>query len=215
MNPFSHNYIIIYCFAFFKNSLFTSKLMYYLFFLFFKKVINLEILFNEAVEAIWTLFPMIMLLFIALPSLKILYLMESTKNIDLSFKILGHQWFWSYEYSDFEDIEFSSYMLDSMNYLDQFRCLDVDNRVVLPININIRGVVSSTDVIHSWTVPSLGVKIDATPGMLNQIMFNANKIGLFYGQCSEICGSLHSFMPICVEIVDINSFFNWLKNFSN
>nr|QPN54249.1 cytochrome c oxidase subunit 2 [Ricinus sp. ADS-2020] len=186
----------------------TSIVIYFMFSIFLSKLINRFLLFNESVEIMWTIFPGIVLLFIAFPSLKVLYLSDDLINPDMTLKVLGHQWFWSYEYSDFINIEFDSYMKlwDKSNY----RLLDVDNRVIIPINHSIRVLVSSLDVIHSWTVPSLGVKTDANPGRLNQVFISANQLGLFYGQCSEICGTLHSFMPICLEITKPKDFINWL-----
>jgi len=131
----------------------------------------------------------------------------------LTLKTIGHQWYWSYEYSDFNQIEFDSYIIQS-NELNNynFRLLDVDNRVILPINLKIRILITAADVIHSWSVPSLGVKVDGTPGRLNQTNFIINRPGLYYGQCSEICGANHSFIPIVIERVNLKSFINWIKN---
>ncbi len=125
----------------------------------------------------------------------------------------GHQWYWSYEYIDFNNhIEFDSYI----NQLDNnsFRLLDVDNRTTLPINTQIRTLVTANDVIHSWTIPILGVKTDATPGRLNQINFLLRRPGVYYGQCSEICGANHRFIPIVIERINLNSFISWIKNYS-
>nr|YP_009519722.1 cytochrome c oxidase subunit II [Colpocephalum griffoneae]AYC65896.1 cytochrome c oxidase subunit 2 [Colpocephalum griffoneae] len=188
---------------------------YVIIFLLFSKVVNLALLFNEEIEIIWTLFPGVILVFIALPSLKVLYMSDEILNPSITIKAIGQQWFWSYEYSDYENIEFDSYMKSNLDYNDEFRLLEVDNRVVIPVNIKVRVIVTSLDVIHSWTVPSLGVKMDANPGRLNQCFIQGNRMGLFFGQCSEICGALHSFMPICVEIVEIDHLFNFLKNMKN
>nr|QPN54275.1 cytochrome c oxidase subunit 2 [Myrsidea sp. ADS-2020] len=178
------------------------------------KVINLFLLFNELVEMIWTLLPSIVLIFIALPSLKVLYLSDEVSSSSLTMKAIGHQWYWSYEYSDFENLEFDSYMSQNLES-DSFRCLDVDNRVVLPVSTSMRVVVTSGDVIHSWALPTMGVKVDANPGRLNQCMISSDYLGLFYGQCSEICGVLHSFMPICVEVVSIKDFLSWVSHSTN
>jgi cytochrome c oxidase subunit 2 len=152
------------------------------------------------------------LLFIAFPSLRILYLLDEINNPSISIKTIGHQWYWSYEYSDFNRIEFDSYIIPRNEIkIDGFRLLDVDNRVVLPINNQIRVLVTATDVLHSWTVPSLGVKIDANPGRLNQTNFYINRPGLYFGQCSEICGANHRFMPIVIERTPTNYFINWIK----
>nr|ALO76522.1 cytochrome c oxidase subunit 2 [Scydmaeninae sp. 840218] len=171
---------------------------------------------NQFIEIIWTIMPIVVLIFIALPSLRILYLMDELINPLITVKSIGHQWYWSYEYSDFTNIEFDSYMNPSKD-MDKFmfRLLDVDNRVILPYNTQIRLIVSSTDVIHSWTVPSLGIKMDATPGRLNQTSFSINRAGLFYGQCSEICGANHSFMPIVVESVSPSVFIKWTSLMSS
>nr|WRO44925.1 cytochrome c oxidase subunit II [Themus luteipes] len=175
---------------------------------------NRFLLENQQIELIWTIMPALTLLLIALPSLKILYMLEETLKPNLSIKSIGHQWFWSYEYSDFQNIEFDSYLANPENLTNNFnfRLLDVDNRLTLPYLSQIRMIVTSTDVIHSWTIPSMGLKVDATPGRLNQIIFFLNRSGLFFGQCSEICGTNHSFMPIVIESISPNSFIKWLKN---
>lgn len=166
---------------------------------------------NHNIEIIWTLLPAILLLFIALPRLRLLYLVDEIFNPALTIKIIGHQWYWSYEYSDFE-IEFDRFLIPTESLeLDSFRLLDVDNRIIVPFNLNTRLLVSSFDVIHSWTIPALGVKIDAVPGRINQINFLAYRPGLFFGQCREICGANHSFIPICLEISSIHNFYNWIK----
>nr|YP_009000440.1 cytochrome c oxidase subunit II [Argas miniatus]AHF21641.1 cytochrome oxidase c subunit 2 [Argas miniatus] len=167
---------------------------------------------GQEIETLWTIIPAIILIFIALPSLRLLYLMEETFLPSMTLKILGHQWYWSYEYPDF-NIEYDSYMLpkNDMNK-NSFRLLDVDNRLIIPFNTNIRFLVSSSDVIHSWTLPALGMKMDAIPGRLNQIFSFSSRPGIFYGQCSEICGANHSFMPISMEITSMKNFFNWIKN---
>nr|AAN06730.1 cytochrome c oxidase subunit 2 [Percus strictus oberleitneri] len=184
--------------------------------LFFNNYTNRYLLEGQIIEVVWTILPAITLIFIALPSLRLLYLLDEISNPSMTLKSLGHQWYWSYEYSDFKNIEFDSYMIP-INEMknNNFRLLDVDNRIVLPFNTQIRILVTATDVIHSWTVPALGVKIDATPGRLNQTNFLMNRSGLFYGQCSEICGTNHSFMPIVVESVPINTFMKWIFNMKN
>nr|AAT97368.1 cytochrome c oxidase subunit II [Stictochironomus sticticus] len=191
----------------------TSLVSYLMGMLFFNKLNNRFLLHGQTIEVIWTILPAIVLLFIAFPSLRILYLLDEINSPSLSIKTIGHQWYWSYEYSDFKNIEFDSYMLptNEMN-LESFRLLDVDNRIILPTNNQIRILVTATDVLHSWTIPSLGVKIDATPGRLNQTNFFLNRPGLFFGQCSEICGANHSFMPIVIESVPTNHFIKWISN---
>nr|YP_009503151.1 cytochrome c oxidase subunit II [Metopograpsus quadridentatus]AXA13753.1 cytochrome c oxidase subunit II [Metopograpsus quadridentatus]AYU57092.1 cytochrome c oxidase subunit 2 [Metopograpsus quadridentatus]UBD09541.1 cytochrome c oxidase subunit II [Metopograpsus quadridentatus] len=180
--------------------------------LFFNSFINRYMLENQPIEVIWTSLPALILIFIALPSLRLLYLLDEVNNPSMTLKTIGHQWYWSYEYSDFLQMEFDSYMIPTNELEDSgFRLLDVDNRTVLPMNTQVRILISAADVIHSWTVPSLGVKADAIPGRLNQTSFLINRPGLFYGQCSEICGANHSFMPIVIESTSINSFLNWIS----
>nr|AIS86036.1 cytochrome oxidase subunit II [Anaplecta sp. 3 MD-2014] len=169
----------------------------------FNKNINRFMLEGQFIETTWTITPAIILVFIAIPSLRLLYLMDEINSPTLTLKTIGHQWYWSYEYSDFSTMEMDSYMIpqNEITY-NMFRLLDVDNRAVLPMNTFIRMIVTSEDVLHSWTIPSLAVKADATPGRLNQISFLFNRPGVFYGQCSEICGANHSFMPIVIESVN-------------
>nr|ADF42081.1 cytochrome c oxidase subunit II [Curculio arakawai] len=171
---------------------------------------------GQLIEMIWTILPAIILIMIALPSLRLLYILDDIKNPMITVKAIGHQWYWSYEYSDYKKIEFDSYMIPSNELkLFNFRLLDVDTHMIIPYNSQIRIIVTSTDVIHSWTIPSLGVKIDGTPGRLNQSNFNINRTGLFFGQCSEICGANHSFMPIVIESISPNNFINWINSYLN
>nr|APX39981.1 cytochrome c oxidase subunit 2 [Cryptocephalus cynarae] len=180
--------------------------------LYFNKFLHRYLLEGQTIEIIWTILPAITLIFIAIPSLRLIYMMDEVNNPLITIKSMGHQWYWSYEYSDFKNIEFDSYMIPSNDAkIFNFRLLDVDNRAPIPYNTQIRLLVSSTDVIHSWTIPSLGVKIDATPGRLNQVSFLVNRPGLFYGQCSEICGANHSFMPIVLESTTYKYFTKWIK----
>nr|NP_976141.1 cytochrome c oxidase subunit II [Tricholepidion gertschi]AAO40209.1 cytochrome oxidase subunit 2 [Tricholepidion gertschi] len=171
---------------------------------------------GQTVELIWTVLPAITLIFIAMPSLRLLYLLDEIYNPSLTLKTIGHQWYWKYEYSDFTQIEFDSYMLPINELpLDGFRLLDVDNRTVLPMNTQVRILISAADVLHSWAMPSLGIKVDASPGRLNQTSFILNRPGLYFGQCSEICGANHSFMPIVLESVNISTFLSWIMKMSN
>nr|YP_009123709.1 cytochrome c oxidase subunit II [Lepas anserifera]AJN90583.1 cytochrome c oxidase subunit 2 [Lepas anserifera] len=195
-------------------TLVTSLVAYIIMTLFTNKFLDRYLLQGNLIEIIWTFIPALLLIFIALPSLHLLYLLDEYDNPSITIKSLGHQWYWSYEYSDFLNLEFDSYMVPTSDLEPgQFRLIEVDNRMVVPINSYIRILVSSTDVIHSWTVPALSVKADAVPGRLNQLTFLVNRPGLFFGQCSEICGANHSFMPIVVEAVTMNSFLNWINNF--
>lgn len=175
------------------------------------KYINRFLLEGQLIEVAWTITPAVILIFIAIPSLRLLYLIDEINNPIITLKTVGHQWYWSYEYSDFLKVEFDSYIIPQNEILkNNFRLLDVDNRTTLPINIFIRIIITAADVLHSWTVPRLGVKADATPGRLNQTRFLINRPGIFYGQCSEICGANHSFMPIVIERVSTNKFINWI-----
>nr|YP_010583054.1 cytochrome c oxidase subunit II [Eurhadina exclamationis]UGN61500.1 cytochrome c oxidase subunit II [Eurhadina exclamationis] len=167
---------------------------------------------NQMIELIWTILPAVMLIFIAMPSLKILYMIEETTKPMISIKAIGHQWYWSYEYSDFTKVEFDSYMKPSSDVkTNQFRLLETDNKLIIPYNMQTRMLMSSTDVLHSWTIPVLGIKVDASPGRINQGNMNMSRPGLYYGQCSEICGANHSFMPILLESINMNSFIKWIK----
>jgi cytochrome c oxidase subunit 2 len=174
---------------------------------------------GQLLERVWTIIPALILIQVAIPSLLLLYILDETIRCCLTLKAIGHQWYWSYEYSDFwgrlgsKAAEFDSYMVPT-NELSpgEVRLLDVDNRVVLPFNTHTRVLVRAADVLHSWTVPALGVKADATPGRLNQIKFISHRPGLFYGQCSEICGANHSFIPIVVELVSAADFLSWVRS---
>lgn len=191
----------------------TILVSYLIITLFFNKFTNRFLLEGQTIEVIWTILPAITLIFIALPSLRLLYLLDEIDNPAITLKTIGHQWYWKYEYSDFLNVEFDSYIIPTNDLnINEFRLLDVDNRTVLPINSQIRILVTAADVLHSWTVPALGVKIDATPGRLNQTSFFINRPGLFFGQCSEICGANHSFIPIVIESIPINNFITWIKS---
>nr|YP_010263930.1 cytochrome c oxidase subunit II [Halobates calyptus]YP_011010136.1 cytochrome c oxidase subunit 2 [Halobates sericeus]UIG88080.1 cytochrome c oxidase subunit 2 [Halobates calyptus]UIG88192.1 cytochrome c oxidase subunit 2 [Halobates calyptus]WPW46660.1 cytochrome c oxidase subunit 2 [Halobates sericeus]WPW46725.1 cytochrome c oxidase subunit 2 [Halobates sericeus] len=191
----------------------TTLIAWIMFKMLFNKMINRFMMENQMIEIIWTVIPAMILILIALPSLRILYMMDETKNPSLTIKAIGHQWYWSYEYSDFKNIEFESYMKPTSEIeMNEFRLLETDNRITLPMNNQIRIIVTATDVLHSWTIPSLGIKIDAIPGRLNQGSMFINRPGIMYGQCSEICGANHSFMPITIESVNTKQFISWLKN---
>nr|YP_009305736.1 cytochrome c oxidase subunit II [Akialoa obscura]ANT45539.1 cytochrome c oxidase subunit II [Akialoa obscura] len=164
----------------------------------------------QEIELVWTILPAMVLITLALPSLRILYMMDEINEPDLTLKAIGHQWYWTYEYTDLKDLTFDSYMIPTSDLpLGHFRLLEVDHRVVVPMSSTIRVIVTADDVLHSWAVPSLGVKTDAIPGRLNQTSFLASRPGVFYGQCSEICGANHSFMPIVVESTPLANFESW------
>nr|QFZ89403.1 cytochrome oxidase subunit II [Megascolecidae sp. SC201727-04]QFZ93445.1 cytochrome oxidase subunit II [Megascolecidae sp. SC201723-06] len=179
------------------------------------KHINRYILEAQTIETVWTILPALILLVLALPSLRILYITDEVSNPSITIKTIGHQWYWSYEYTDFMNVEMDSYMVQTTDLLPgDFRLLEVDNRIVVPMQLEIRMLITAADVLHSWTIPSLGVKVDAVPGRLNQIGFTTSHPGVFYGQCSEICGANHSFMPIAMEVVDSKSFMKWISSFN-
>lgn len=190
----------------------TTAVLYILASIALNKFNNRMLLEGQLIELIWTLIPAVLLIVIALPSLKILYLLEEISKPIITIKAIGHQWYWRYEYSDFKKIEFDSYIKQTnTNIINEYRLLEVDNRIVLPFNVKSRILVTSYDVIHSWTIPSLGIKIDGSPGRINQRSILLIRPGIFYGQCSEICGANHRFMPIALESVNINSFIKWIK----
>nr|YP_008378715.1 cytochrome c oxidase subunit II [Abacion magnum]AFR77012.1 cytochrome c oxidase subunit II [Abacion magnum] len=190
----------------------TSLVAYMFFMLMMNSFTNRFLMEGQEIETIWTILPAIILIFIALPSLRLLYLLDEINTPSLTMKTIGHQWYWSYEYSDFNSLEFDSYMIpEESNELSTFRLLDVDNRTLIPIYTQMRILITASDVLHSWTVPALGVKADAVPGRLNQVSFTMNRPGLWFGQCSEICGANHSFMPIVLESVPHKPFISWLK----
>ena len=173
---------------------------------------------GTVIELIWTITPAFILIAIAFPSFKLLYALDEVIDPALTIKVTGHQWYWSYEYSDMlsEDgssIEFDSYMLPESDLeLGQLRLLDVDNRLVVPSETHVRYIVTGTDVIHDFAIPALGLKIDAVPGRLNQTSALIDREGVYYGQCSEICGVWHGFMPIAIEAVKVSDFFEWAES---
>nr|YP_009112332.1 cytochrome c oxidase subunit II [Angaracris rhodopa]YP_009740630.1 cytochrome c oxidase subunit II [Bryodemella holdereri holdereri]YP_009740721.1 cytochrome c oxidase subunit II [Bryodema dolichoptera]AIY61454.1 cytochrome c oxidase subunit II [Angaracris rhodopa]QID03592.1 cytochrome c oxidase subunit II [Bryodemella holdereri holdereri]QID03696.1 cytochrome c oxidase subunit II [Bryodema dolichoptera] len=193
--------------------LITTIVSYSLSYMLLTNYTNRNMLNEHLIETIWTALPAVTLIFIAMPSLRLLYLLDDSSNALMTIKTIGRQWYWSYEYSDFINLEFDTYMTPEKDLeMNEFRLLDVDNRTILPMNTEIRVLTSASDVLHSWTIPALGIKIDATPGRLNQGMFLINRPGLFFGQCSEICGANHSFMPIVIESTSVKLFIKWLSN---
>nr|YP_659541.1 cytochrome c oxidase subunit II [Squalogadus modificatus]BAE96374.1 cytochrome c oxidase subunit 2 [Squalogadus modificatus] len=174
------------------------------------KLTNKFILDSQEIEIIWTILPAAILILIALPSLRILYLMDEINDPHLTIKAVGHQWYWTYEYTDYADLGFDSYMIPTQDLTPgQFRLLEVDHRMAVPTESPIRMLITAEDVLHSWAVPALGVKMDAVPGRLNQATFILARPGVFYGQCSEICGANHSFMPIVIEAIPFENFESW------
>lgn len=164
---------------------------------------------SQNVEFLWTVLPCLVLVAIGMPSLRLLYMIDEVRIPALTLKAIGNQWYWSYEYTDFNDIEFDSYILKESRGR---RLLEVDHRIVLPFKNTIRVLVTAADVLHSWTIPVLGVKADAIPGRLNILILFIDRPGIFYGQCREICGRNHSFMPISLEVTNSSSFMKWIKS---
>jgi len=166
---------------------------------------------NTMLEVVWTVIPIIILVGIAIPSLKLHYYMERSPEPEMHIKVVGYQWYWHYEYPDHGGIAFDSYMKkDEELAPGEPRLLTVDNRLVVPVDTNIKVQLTGADVIHSWAVPAFGVKRDAMPGRLNETWFRAEKLGTYYGQCSELCGVGHGFMPVVVEVVSKEEFATWV-----
>lgn len=171
-----------------------------------------KLLHADELETVWTILPAVILIFLALPSLRLLYLIDEIPNPQLTFKAIGHQWYWRYEYLGLNQLEFDSYIIPTQDLEPgAFRLLEVDHRAVVPMLTEVQVLISSADVIHSWALPSLGIKVDAIPGRQNQIGFSTLHPGVYYGQCSEICGTDHSFIPIAVEAVNLKTFISWLN----
>jgi len=170
------------------------------------------------IEFIWTILPAFVLIAIAFPSFRLLYLLDEVISPTITIKVTASQWYWSYEYSDYvtdsgDAISFDSYMIPESDLeIGQFRLLDVDNKMIVPVDTHIRLIVTANDVLHSFAVPSLGLKLDCTPGRLNQASILIDRTGTFYGQCSEICGVWHGFMPINVEAVSMPDYLSWLAS---
>lgn len=168
---------------------------------------------GTVIEIVWTVIPAVILVFIAFPSLKLLYLMDEVLDPALTIKAVGHQWYWSYEYADYESraLEFDSYMIPTSDLNSgDLRLLEADHHLVVPVQTHVRLLVTGADVIHAFALPALGLKIDAIPGRLNQLNFLVKRPGIYYGQCSEICGANHSFMPIVLEAVSLDYYIQWI-----
>ena len=166
---------------------------------------------NVTVEILWTLIPCLILIVMAVPSFKILYKQDTIPKADLTIKAVGYQWYWGYEYPD-ENIIFDSYMIEEKDLTaDQPRLLSVDNEVVVPVNKVVKVLITANDVLHAWALPAFGVKRDAVPGRINETWFKAEKEGTYYGQCSELCGIKHAFMPITVKVVSEEDYQEWLS----
>ena len=166
---------------------------------------------NVTVEILWTLIPCLILIVMAVPSFKILYKQDTIPKADLTIKAVGYQWYWGYENPD-ENIIFDSYMIEEKDLrADQPRLLAVDNEVVVPVNKVVKVLITANDVLHAWALPAFGVIRDAVPGRINETWFKAEKEGTYYGQCSELCGIKHAFMPITVKVVSEEDYQEWLS----
>ena len=166
---------------------------------------------NTVIEVIWTLVPCLILIVLAVPSFKVLYSQDEIPKADVTIKAIGYQWYWGYEYPD-ENIVFDSYMIEEKDLKEgQPRLLAVDNEVYVPVNKVVKVMITANDVLHAWALPSFGVKRDAVPGRINETWFKAEKVGTYYGQCSELCGIKHAFMPIAVKVVSEDEYQEWLS----
>lgn len=207
-----HDGLLIMCFA---VSLFVMGLMLYIFIRFNAKAnpIPSKTTHHTGLEIAWTTVPIIILLVIAIPSFKLLYLEDVIPEADLTVKAIGNQWYWTYEYPDHDDFSFDSIMLsdDEAAAAGHPRLLGTDTHIVVPVNKTVRLIVTASDVVHSWAIPSFGVKIDAVPGKLNETWFNVEREGMYYGQCSELCGKDHGYMPIMVEVVSQEKYDAWIE----
>ena len=167
---------------------------------------------NTTIEVLWTVIPIIILVVIAVPSFKLMYYADRAVDADMTLKVAGNQFFWTYEYPDHDELTFDAIMVDEADLKDgDLRLLTTDNAVVLPVDTTIRLLLTANDVIHAWAVPAFGVKMDAVPGRLNETWFRIDKEGTYYGQCSELCGSNHGFMPIMVKAVSKDEFAAWVE----
>lgn len=206
-----HNLLLWLCFLI---SAFVLALLIYVVFKFNEKAnpVPSKTTHNTLVEVLWTAIPIVILVGIAVPSFKLLYYTDKTNDAEMTLKIVGHQWYWSYEYPDFGEIKFDSNMIAEKDLKPgQRRLLEVDNRVVLPVGTNIRILMTAADVIHAWRIPAFGVMKDAVPGKLGETWVRIDKEGVYYGQCSELCGVNHAYMPIAVEAVSKQKFAAWVE----
>ena len=166
---------------------------------------------NTTIEVLWTLIPCLILIVMAVPSFKVLYSQDTIPKADVTIKAIGYQWYWGYEYPD-ENIIFDSYMVEEKDLKEnQPRLLTVDNEVYVPVDKVVKVMITANDVLHAWALPSFGVKRDAVPGRINETWFKADRTGTFYGQCSELCGIKHAFMPITVNVVTEEEYKKWLE----
>jgi len=166
---------------------------------------------NTMIEIVWTIAPILILIVIAVPSLKLLYYADRIEVADMTLKATGYQWYWGYEYIDEDELSFEAVMLEEDELKEgQPRLLATDNMIVLPVDTNIRLLITAEDVLHSWAMPAFGVKLDAVPGRINETWMRIEEEGIYYGQCSELCGARHGFMPIAVKAVSKEEYKKWL-----
>jgi cytochrome c oxidase subunit 2 len=171
---------------------------------------------NTIIEILWTAIPIVILVVMAIPSFKLLYKQEKSDSYDMTVKVIGHQWYWEYEYPDHGNFYFESYMIEEEDLQKgDLRLLTVDNPLVIPANKNIQILITAGDVLHSWAMPSMGIKTDAVPGRLNETWINVKEPGTYRGQCSEICGRGHGFMPVVVKVLPENEFMAWVNKAKN
>nr|WBK03009.1 cytochrome c oxidase subunit II [Yoda sp. d ASH-2021] len=174
---------------------------------------NRFLLNTQTIETLWTITPMCVLISIGAPSLRLLYLMDELNDPHMTVNVIGHQWYWAYEYPDYPHIQFDSFLTPLQELIPgNPRLLEVDTRLIIPTHSPIRALVTSSDVIHAWSIPSLGINIDAVPGRLNQVSLYSSRSGVHYGQCSEICGAYHSFMPIVIESIPLILYEDWVRS---
>ena len=167
---------------------------------------------NTLIEILWTVIPVVLLIIIAIPSFRILYVSETIPDSDITIKATGHQWYWTYEYPDYGDFAIDANMLDDSELSDpKLRLLETDTQIVVPVNKVVKLLITSDDALHSWTIPAFAVKMDAVPGRINDTWFKVNNEGIYYGQCSELCGPRHAFMPINVKVVSQEEFDEWIN----
>ena len=205
-----HNLLLVIIFAI---AIFVLLLMAFIFIRFNRRAnpVPSRTTHNTLIEVVWTVIPIVVLIVIAIPSFKLLYFMDRTPNAELTLKVIGHQWYWSYEYPD-HDVAFDAIMIpDDELQPGQLRLLETDNRVMLPVDTRIRLLFTADDVLHAWAIPAFGVKLDTVPGRLNEAWVEITREGVYYGQCSELCGVNHGLMPIAVEAVSKAQFAAWLE----
>jgi len=210
-----HNFVLIMMTGI---TIFVLFLIFYVVFRFRRKAnpVASKTTHNTFIEILWTGIPVIILIFMAIPSFKLVYQQDVIPETDMTIKVIGHQWYWEYQYPEHDDLAFESYLIPEEELKEgEPRLLTVDNRLVLPVNKNIQVLVTAGDVLHSFAMPSLGVKKDAVPGRLNETWMRIDRPGIYRGQCSEICGTGHGYMPVVIEAVSEEEFAAWVNEAKN